>query len=667
MSEIKSRILELRNLIIEHNHNYYDLDKNVISDFEYDSLINELIKLENQYPEFQDQNSPSKRVGGGLSDKFNSESHIFQMYSLDNTYSDNELELWCNRIIKIIQVNDFEFCCELKYDGASVNLLYEDGKLVRALTRGDGYQGDNITNNLKTINSIPLKLKLKDKFFPNKFEIRGEIIIPSVSFNSLNEKRKKIGAPLFMNPRNTASGSIKLLDSKEVARRPLECFLYSVVSNDENINKHSELLHNARSMGFNVPNYEKVVKGLDGVKKYIHYWDKNRHNLPFEIDGIVIKVNSIEYQKKLGFTSKFPRWAISYKFKAENLVTKLKSISFNVGRTGAITPVANLEPVLISGSTVKRASLHSYDQMNKFKLRVNDSVFVEKGGEIIPKITAIDNSNRGVKEDEISFPVNCPECNTKLIKLESEANFFCTNTISCRPQAIGKIQHFVSRKAMNIDGLGDETIKVLYDKGYLKDISDIYNLDYDMISKIEGYAKKSVENLKNGIDESKNKPFQKVLFGMGIRYVGESASKTLLNHIKSIDELKNLDTESLSLIDEIGDKTANSIVDFFKNDLNINLVNRLMFSGLNFTQDDLINNSLTLSNIVFVISGVFENHSRDELKSLIEKNGGKITSSISSKTNYLVAGSNIGPSKFNKANELGVPVINEASLIDLIS
>ena len=431
MSEIKSRILELRNLIIEHNHNYYDLDKNLISDFEYDSLINELIKLENQYPEFQDQNSPSKRVGGGLSDKFNSESHIFQMYSLDNTYSDNELELWCNRIIKIIQVNDFEFCCELKYDGASVNLLYEDGKLVRALTRGDGYQGDNITNNLKTINSIPLKLK--KELFPNKFEIRGEIIIPSDSFNSLNEKRKQIGAPLFMNPRNTASGSIKLLDSKEVARRPLECFLYSVVSNDEHINKHSELLDNARSMGFNVPNYEKVVKGLDGVKKYIHYWDKNRHNLPFEIDGIVIKVNSIEYQKKLGFTSKFPRWAISYKFKAENLVTKLKSISFNVGRTGAITPVANLEPVLISGSTVKRASLHSYDQMNKFKLRVNDSVFVEKGGEIIPKITGIDNSNRGVEEDEISFPVNCPECNTKLIKLESEANFFCTNTINCRP------------------------------------------------------------------------------------------------------------------------------------------------------------------------------------------------------------------------------------------
>ena len=665
MSEVKSRILQLRNLIIEHNHNYYDLDKNLISDFEYDNLINELIKLENQYPEFQDQNSPSRRVGGGLSDKFNSESHIFQMYSLDNTYSDTELETWFNRIVKLIQVDDFEFCCELKYDGASVNLLYEDGQLVRALTRGDGYQGDNITNNLKTINSIPLKLK--NKFFPNKFEIRGEIIIPSDAFNSLNEKRKQIGLPLFMNPRNTASGSIKLLDSKEVARRPLECFLYSVVSNDININNHSELLDSARNMGFNVPNYEKVVKGLDGVKKYIKYWDINRQNLPFEIDGIVIKVNSIEYQKKLGFTSKFPRWAISYKFKAENLVTKLKSISFNVGRTGAITPVANLEPVLISGSTVKRASLHSFDQMNKLKLRVNDSIFVEKGGEIIPKITGIDNTNRGLEEDEIPFPVNCPECNTQLIKLESEANFFCTNTMNCRPQAIGKIQHFVSRKAMNIDGLGDETIKLLYDKHYLKDISDIYNLDYDMISKIEGHAKKSVENLKNGIEESKKKPFQKVLFGMGIRYVGESASKTLVNQIKSIDELKKLDVEYLSSIDEIGDKTANSIVDFFKNDLNLDLVNRLISSGLNFTQADLVNSSHSLSNLIFVISGVFENHSREELKSLIEKNGGKISSSISSKTNYLLAGKNIGPSKFNKANELGVPVINEVSLIDLIS
>ena len=665
MSEVKSRILELRNLIIEHNHNYYDLDKNLISDFEYDNLINELIKLENQYPEFQDQNSPSRRVGGGLSDKFNSESHIFQMYSLDNTYSDTELETWFNRIVKLIQVDDFEFCCELKYDGASVNLLYEDGQLVRALTRGDGYQGDNITNNLKTINSIPLKLK--NKFFPNKFEIRGEIIIPSDAFNSLNEKRKQIGLPLFMNPRNTASGSIKLLDSKEVARRPLECFLYSVVSNDININNHSQLLDSARNMGFNVPNYEKVVKGLDAVKKYINYWDINRQNLPFEIDGIVIKVNSIEYQKKLGFTSKFPRWAISYKFKAENLVTKLKSISFNVGRTGAITPVANLEPVLISGSTVKRASLHSFDQMNKLKLRVNDSIFVEKGGEIIPKITGIDNTNRGLEEDEIPFPVNCPECNTQLIKLESEANFFCTNTMNCRPQAIGKIQHFVSRKAMNIDGLGDETIKLLYDKHYLKDISDIYNLDYDMISKIEGHAKKSVENLKNGIEESKKKPFQKVLFGMGIRYVGESASKTLVNQIKSIDELKKLDVEYLSSIDEIGDKTANSIVDFFKNDLNLDLVNRLISSGLNFTQADLVNSSHSLSNLIFVISGVFENHSREELKSLIEKNGGKISSSISSKTNYLLAGKNIGPSKFNKANELGVPVINEVSLIDLIS
>ena len=665
MSEIKSRILELRNLIIEHNRNYYDLDKNLISDFDYDELLSELIKLENQYPEFQDQNSPSNRVGGGLSNKFNSESHIFPMFSLDNTYSDIELEAWYKRIIKITGITDFEFCCELKYDGASVNLLYENGKLSRGLTRGDGSQGDNITNNLKTINSIPIKLK--NKSFPNQFEIRGEIIIPTDSFNLLNKKREQSGLPLFMNPRNTASGSIKLLDSKEVARRPLECFLYSVISDDENINNHSDLLNMARDMGFNVPLYEKVVKGLDGVKDYIQYWDKNRDSLPFEIDGIVIKVDSIKYQKILGFTSKFPRWAIAYKFKAENLATKLKSISFNVGRTGAITPVANLKPVLISGSTVKRASLHSYDQMNKLRLRFNDSVYVEKGGEIIPKITGIDNKNRGFKADEIPFPTNCPECDTRLIKLETEANFFCPNTNNCRPQAIGRIQHFVSRKAMNIDGLGDETIKLLYDKGHIKDISDIYNLDYDAISKIEGHAEKSVENLKKGIEESKSKSFQKILYGIGIRYVGESASKTILKQIKSIDELIALDFESLSKIDEIGDKTAASITTFFKNDDNIKLINRFRDSGLNLINDKFNNNSLILSNLVFVISGVFEKYSREEIKNIIEDNGGKTSSSISSKTNYLVAGKNVGPSKFNKANELGVPVINEVSLIDLIS
>ena len=664
MSKIKYRILELRNSIIEHNHNYYDLDKNLISDFEYDKMINELIELEDQYPEFQDQNSPSQRVGGGLSDKFISESHIFPMFSLDNTYSDIELEAWHKRIIKIIDLTDFEFCCELKYDGASVNLLYENGELIRGLTRGDGSQGDNITNNLKTINSIPIRLK--NKVFPNKFEIRGEIIIPKNSFNILNKKRNKLGLPSFMNPRNTASGSIKLLDSTEVARRPLECFLYSVISDDNYINNHSDQLNLARDMGFDIPTYEKVVTGLEGVKDYIKYWDTNRHKLPFEIDGIVVKVNSIEYQKKLGFTSKFPRWAISYKFKAENLATKIKSISFNIGRTGTITPVANLVPVLISGSTIKRASLHSYDQMTKLNLRLNDTVFVEKGGEIIPKITGIDINNRGFKEDKIDFPSNCPECETELIKLESEANFFCPNTNNCRPQAIGRIQHFVSRKAMNIDGMGDETIKLLYDKGYLADISDIYNLDYDAISKIDGHAKKSVENLKKGIEESKSKSFQKLLYGLGIRYVGESASKTILKQIKSVDELISLDIESLSSIDEIGNKTAASIVSFFEDNENLNLIESLKLSGLNFTNSDF-NNSSTLSNLTFVISGVFENLSREEMKNLIEENGGRISSSISSRTNYLVAGKNVGPSKFSKANELGVQVINEVSLIDLIS
>ena len=666
MKEIESRILELRRLIIEHNHNYYNLDTNLISDFEYDKLLNELVELEKEYPEFSDPESPSLRVGGGLSEKFDSDSHIYPMYSLDNTYSDEELDLWFKRIVKVLNISDFEFCCELKYDGASVNLLYERGRLIRGLTRGDGTQGDDITVNLKTINSIPLKLTTGK--FSEKFEIRGEIIMPTDSFKALNKKRELIGEPLFMNPRNTASGSIKLLDSKEVARRPLECFLYSIVSDNLTINKHSDLLDLAREMGFNVPNYDKVYNNIEGVKDFIKYWDKERENLPFEIDGIVIKINNIDHQKKLGFTSKFPRWAIAYKFKAENLITKLSSISFNVGRTGAITPVANLEPVLISGSIVKRASLHSYDQMKKYKLRVDDSVFVEKGGEIIPKITGIDFNNRGLEENEIAFPNLCPECNTTLEKHKSEANYFCPNTLNCRPQAIGRIQHFVSRKAMNIDGLGDETIRLLYDKDLLNDMSDIYNLDYDKISKLDGFAERSVENLKKGIENSKTKSFQKVLYGIGIRYVGESASKKIIKHIDSIYDLINMDFETLSSIDEIGDKTAYSIVSYFNNDLNKKILQNLENAGLSLRknkQSKSISNKLLGKKIV--ISGVFENYTRDELISVIEINGGEIKSSVSSSISFIIGGDKIGVSKKSKAQELNIPIITEKDFTNLIS
>ena len=666
MKEIESRILELRRLIIEHNHNYYNLDTNLISDFEYDKLLNELVELEKEYPEFSDPESPSLRVGGGLSEKFDSDSHIYPMYSLDNTYSDEELDLWFKRIVKVLNISDFEFCCELKYDGASVNLLYERGRLIRGLTRGDGTQGDDITVNLKTINSIPLKLTTGK--FSEKFEIRGEIIMPTDSFKALNKKRELIGEPLFMNPRNTASGSIKLLDSKEVARRPLECFLYSIVSDNLTINKHSDLLDLAREMGFNVPNYDKVYNNIEGVKDFIKYWDKQRENLPFEIDGIVIKINNIDHQKKLGFTSKFPRWAIAYKFKAENLITKLSSISFNVGRTGAITPVANLEPVLISGSIVKRASLHSYDQMKKYKLRVDDSVFVEKGGEIIPKITGIDFNNRGLEENEIAFPNLCPECNTTLEKHKSEANYFCPNTLNCRPQAIGRIQHFVSRKAMNIDGLGDETIRLLYDKDLLNDMSDIYNLDYDKISKLDGFAERSVENLKKGIENSKTKSFQKVLYGIGIRYVGESASKKIIKHIDSIYDLINMDFETLSSIDEIGDKTAYSIVSYFNNDLNKKILQNLENAGLSLRknkQSKSISNKLLGKKIV--ISGVFENYTRDELISVIEINGGEIKSSVSSSISFIIGGDKIGVSKKSKAQELNIPIITEKDFTNLIS
>ena len=666
MKEIESRILELRRLISEHNHNYYILDTNLISDFEYDKLVEELVYLENKYPQYSDSESPSLRVGGGLSNKFDSDTHIYPMYSLDNTYSDEELDLWYKRTVKVLGISDFEFCCELKYDGASVNLLYENGELIKGLTRGDGTQGDDITVNLKTISSIPLKLT--KGLYPNKFEIRGEIIIPINSFKALNKKREKMGEPLFMNPRNTASGSIKLLDSKEVARRPLECFLYSVVSEELDINEHSKLLNLARDMGFKIPKYDKVFNNLDGVKEFIKHWDKERKNLPFEIDGIVIKVNNIDYQKKLGFTSKFPRWAIAFKYKAENLVTKLTSISFNVGRTGAITPVANLQPVLISGSIIRRASLHSYDQMVKHKLRINDSVFVEKGGEIIPKITGIDFNNRGLEEDEITFPNLCPECNTTLEKQESEANYFCTNTLDCRPQAIGKIQHFVSRKAMNIEGFGDETIRLLYDKGLLNDISDIYNLDYDKISKFDGFAKKSVENLSKGIESSKTKSLQKILYGIGIRYVGESASKKIIKHINSIYDLIKMDYESLSKIDEIGDKTAYSIVSYFKNDLNIKTLERLNDAGLNLTNEK---DSNSLSNKLvgkkIVISGVFKNYSRDELINLIEMNGGEIKSSVSSNISFILGGDKMGPSKKDKAKDLNIPVITEGDFTNLIS
>ncbi len=666
MKEIKSRILELRRLIIEHNHNYYNLDTNLISDFEYDKLLVELIQLEKKYPEFFDPESPSLRVGGGLSEKFDSDTHIYQMYSLDNTYSDEELDSWFKRIVKVLNISDLEFCCELKYDGASVNLLYEKGKLIRGLTRGDGTQGDDITVNLKTINSIPLELTTKS--FPDKFEIRGEIIIPTDSFKALNKKRESIGESLFMNPRNTASGSIKLLDSKEVARRPLECFLYSIVSDDLTINKHSDLLDLAREMGFEVPKYDKVFNSLNGVKEFIKYWDKERENLPFEIDGIVIKVNNINYQKKLGFTSKFPRWAIAYKFKAENLVTKLTSISFNVGRTGAITPVANLDPVLISGSIVKRASLHSYDQMKKYKLRVNDFVFVEKGGEIIPKITGIDMKNRGLENDEIDFPILCPECNSVLEKHESEANYFCPNALECRPQAIGRIQHFVSRKAMNIEGFGDETIRLLYDKGLINDISDIYNLDYGKISKFEGFAQKSVDNLRKGIDESKTKSFQKVLYGIGIRYVGESASKKIIKHVNSIYDLIDMDYEALSKIDEIGDKTAYSIVSYFNNDLNKKILQRLDDAGLKLSKGENPNNtSNKLEGKKIVVSGVFENYSRSELINIIEINGGEIKSSVSLNISFIVGGDKMGVSKKSKAQDLNIPIITEKDFTNLIS
>ena len=652
----------LRKEIEKHNYYYYVKDKSIITDLEFDNLLNELIKLENKYPEFFDDNSPTNKVGGSVVNSFTSHEHEYPMLSLSNSYSEQDLLDFDKRVKK--EIENPEYVCELKFDGVSISLEYINGKLSKALTRGDGKRGDDVISNIRTIKSIPLNLFGN---YPSKLIIRGEIFLKKHDFNELNLSRKKNNLVEFSNPRNTASGSIKLQDSREVAKRKLSCFFYSILSDELPFNNHYENVIQCGNWGFKISNDIYLSKNISDVIKIVNIIDKKKNELPYEIDGIVIKVNSINHQNKLGYTSKFPRWAIAYKYKAENLITRLNSISFNVGRTGAITPVANLEPVLISGSTIKRASLHSFDQMMKLKLRVNDHVYVEKGGEIIPKITGIDIENRGSENDEIKFPSNCPECDSKLVKLESEANFFCPNTKDCKPQAIGRIQHFASRKAMNIDGLGDETIKLFYEKGYIKDISDIFNLDYNSISSIEGHADKSVENLKMGIENSKSKPFQKVLYGLGIRYVGESASKKILKKIKSIDELMLMNLESLSEIDEIGEKTAASITEFFKDENNRNLISKLKSIGLTLTDNSQDNKSSSLSNLTFVISGVFEMHSRDEIKKLIEINGGNISSSISSNTNYLVAGDNVGPAKYARANDLGVPIINETSLIDLIS
>lgn len=662
--DIRDKIKDLRELLHEHNYLYYIEDAPKISDFEFDQMLNTLIELERQYPEFFDPNSPTLRVGGGLTKKFKTQVHRYPMYSLSNTYSKEELLQWVSRLEKVLGNEKFEFTCELKYDGASISLTYERGKFLRGVTRGDGAQGDDVSLNLRTIPTIPLKLKGD---YPDFFEIRGEIVLPYDGFKAINDQRIKMGEEPFMNPRNTASGSLKLQDSRQVAERPLECLLFALAGEELSIRSQMEGLEKARSWGFKVPRTAILASTIEEVFSYLDHWDQNRIGLPYEIDGVVIKINRFDQQDKLGYTAKSPRWAIAYKFQAERALTELRSVSYQIGRTGAITPVANLTPVLLSGTTVKRASLHNADQIEKLALRIGDGVYIEKGGEIIPKIVGVKSENRPPKSAEIIFITHCPECKYKLVKEKGEAQHYCKNQYDCSPQIVGKIQHFISRKAMDIDGLGSETVLLLYQNGLLENIGDLYFLDREKLLHLERMAEKSVDNLLQGVEASKSKPFTKVLFGLGIRYVGETVAKKLVKAFESIDNMREATREQFIEVDEIGDRIAESLIDYFSDHRNILLIERLRSQGLRFESQNkiTITNSL-FENKKFVISGVFKTISREDLKEKIESKGGTVMSSISTKTSYLVAGEGMGPSKRNKAEKLGIPILDESTFFNMI-
>jgi DNA ligase (NAD+) len=662
---IEQQITTLRNELREHNYNYYVLDNPTISDFEFDQKLIQLQELEKAHPEFYDANSPTLRVGGEITKNFETIPHAYRMYSLDNSYSKEDLEDWEKRIEKMVD-GKVEFTCELKYDGASISLTYEDGKLKKAVTRGDGFQGDDVTANVKTIRSVPLQLKGD---FPPLFDIRGEIVLPFEGFTKMNAERVELGEEPYRNPRNTASGSLKLQDSAEVAKRPLDCLLYSLKGERLPIKTQFESLEKARQWGFKVPEAAKLAKNLDEVLEFVNYWDVHRHELPYETDGVVVKVNNLQQQEELGYTAKSPRWAMAYKFKAEQVSTVLNQITYQVGRTGAITPVANLEPVELAGTIVKRASLHNADQIERLDIRQGDTVFVEKGGEIIPKIIGVDFTQRDPNTSPTNYITECPECGTVLVRTEGEAQHYCPNAEGCPPQIIGRIQHFISRKAMDIEGLGGETVTLLVNNGLINNYADLYLLKEEQITPLERMAQKSAENMIKGIEASKQIPFERVLFGLGIRYVGETVAKKLAKHYKTIDALKNASEEELITVDEIGERIAQSVVSFFASEENIATIERMKSYGiqLEISADKLANQTDTLKGNTFVVSGVFTKVSRDELKKLIEDNGGKVSGSISAKTNYVVAGNNMGPSKKTKAESLGVAIISEDDFLQMIS
>ena len=660
----KERILKLRKELSQHNHSYYVLDEPSVTDFEFDVKLKQLQALELNYPELYDASSPTLRVGGEVTKNFETIVHAQRMYSLDNSYSKEDLMDWEVRLRKMVD-GPIAYACELKYDGASISLTYENGLLVQALTRGDGTQGDNVTANIKTIKSVPLKLQGD---YPDKFEIRGEIVLPFSGFKALNEEKIAAGEEPYKNPRNTASGSLKLQNSVEVARRPLECLLYSIVGENTGIQTQFDNLEKARSWGFKVPNVAKISDSIDDVLEFVNYWDVHRHELPYEIDGIVVKVNNLFQQAELGFTAKAPRWAMAYKFKAEQVSTLLEHISYQVGRTGAITPVANLLPVELAGTIVKRASLHNADQIDKLDVRIGDWVYVEKGGEIIPKIIGVDLSRRKQDSDKIVYINYCTECESPLVRKEGEAQHYCPNDMGCSPQIIGRIQHYISRKALDIEGLGGETVALLVNAGLIRDYADLYELKADQIIHLDRMANKSADNLVNGVQASKEVSFERVLFGLGIRYVGETVAKKLAKHYKSIKALSEATLEGLETVDEIGVKIAESVVAFFKNEANIRMVSRLIFYGvqLELSEEALSNQTTQLQGLRFVVSGIFETVSRDELKELIDSNGGKVVSSISAKTSFVVAGVNMGPSKRTKADSLKVPIISEKEFLEML-
>ncbi len=660
----EQQIQNLRNELREHNYNYYVLDNATISDYDFDIKLKALQELEVKHPKFFDANSPTQRVGGEVTKNFETTVHEHRMYSLDNSYSKEDLQDWETRIKKLVD-GDVQYTCELKYDGASISLTYEAGKLVKAITRGDGFQGDNVTANIKTIKSVPLQLKGD---YPPKFDIRGEIVLPFEGFNKMNEERIEIGEEPYRNPRNTASGSLKLQDSAEVAKRPLECLLYNLTGSNLGIKTQFESLDKARQWSFKVPEAAKLTNSIDEVLEFVAYWDIHRHDLPYETDGVVIKVNDLQQQEELGYTAKAPRWAMAYKFKAEQVSTKLNSITYQVGRTGAITPVANLEPVELAGTTVKRASLHNADQIEKLDIRVGDEVYVEKGGEIIPKILGVDLSKRLVNSEPTSYIRRCPECETELVRQEGEAQHYCPNYNGCNPQIIGRIQHFISRKAMDIDGLGGETVALLVNEGLIDNYSDLYELTKEQVIPLERMAEKSADNLINGIAESNNIPFERVLYALGIRYVGETVAKKLAKHYKSIDAIALASQEELVNVDEIGVKIAESVIAFFASEENINIINRLKGFGvqLEMSAEQLIGQTDKLKGDIIVVTGVFESISRNELKKLIEDNGGKVSSSISSKTSYIIAGANMGPSKKEKAEKLEISLISEYEFLQKV-